>query len=272
MCTPLLAEGDKVLGLLYVDNVTSRDVFTDDDLQFLVAFSGIAAVAINKVRHAEQMRREATVRSNFERYFAPNVAATIAAQQDQMRPGGQRRDLTVMFADIRGFTSLAEGMDPDALANMLSEYFTEMVDIIFEHGGTLDKFMGDAVMALWGAPLARQGDHRRALEAAVAMQQAVQELNEAWRGSGRPPLGIGIGINYGEAFAGNIGSQRRLEYTVIGDTVNVASRLCSKAAAGQIVISDTFYRMLDRPPQVARIDAITLRGRAQPMDLYLVKS
>ncbi len=272
MCAPLMAEQEKVLGLLYVDNVSTTEAFSDDDLQFLIAFSGIAAVAINKVRYAERIRREANVRANFERYFAPNVAATIAGQQEQVRPGGERRNLTVMFADIRGFTSLAEGMEPDVIATMLSDYFTEMVDIIFEHGGTLDKFMGDAVMALWGAPLAREGDPQRALDAALAMQRAVAGLNEAWRDTGKPELKIGIGINYGEAFAGNIGSQRRLEYTAIGDTVNVASRLCSRAAPGQVVFSEPFYRMLDKPPEVERIDAIELRGRSQPVPIYLVKS
>ena len=163
MCSPLMASADRVLGLLYVDNLTTTNTFSDEDLQFLVAFSGLAAIGIQNRRYAEQIRREATVRSNFERYFAPNVAAEIAQQDGAIRLGGERRPITVLFSDIRGFTAIAESMGPDAIAQLLSEYFTEMVEVIFEHGGTLDKFIGDAIMALWGAPIAHADDPDRAL-------------------------------------------------------------------------------------------------------------
>src|SRR4029077_14549108 len=232
MCSPLMASADEAVGVLYVDNLTAENAFTDEDLQFLVAFSGLAAVAIRNSRYTEQTRREALVRSNFERYFAPNVAAEIIRQNTPIRPGGERRAITVLFADIRGFSAIAERMAPDAIAHLLTEYFSEMVDVIFEHGGTLDKFIGDAVMALWGAPLARESDPRRALDAARAMQRAVTGLNARCPAAGRPAIGVGIGINRGEVFVGNIGSLRRLEYTAIGDAVNVAQRLSSTAAAG----------------------------------------
>ena len=152
-----------MLGILYVDNLTDANTFTDEDLQFLVAFSGLAAIGIKNSRFAEQLQRETIVRSNFERYFAPNVAADIAQQDAAIRLGGERRAVTVLFSDIRGFTAIAESMAPDAIAQMLSEYFTEMVEVIFEHGGTLDKFIGDAIMALWGAPIAHADDPDRAL-------------------------------------------------------------------------------------------------------------
>ncbi|MGH7525500.1 MAG: adenylate/guanylate cyclase domain-containing protein, partial [Gemmatimonadales bacterium] len=232
MCSPLMASGDRVLGLLYVDNLTASKSFSDEDLQFLVAFSGLAAIGIKNSRYADQVRREALVRSNFERYFAPNVAADIAQQEAVIRLGGERRPITVLFSDIRGFTTMAESMGPDAIAQLLSEYFSEMVEVIFEHGGTLDKFVGDAIMALWGAPISHPGDPDRALQAAVTMQQAIGELNRRWAAAGRPEIGVGIGINHGEVFAGNIGSHRRLEYTVIGDAVNVAARLCREAGPG----------------------------------------
>ncbi|HEY7480606.1 MAG TPA: adenylate/guanylate cyclase domain-containing protein, partial [Gemmatimonadales bacterium] len=229
MCSPLLDARDQVLGLLYVDNLSAPASFSDEDLQFLVAFSGLAALGIKNSRFAEQSRREALVRSNFERYFAPNIAADIAQQDGAIRMGGERRPITVLFSDIRGFTAMAESMGPDAVAQLLSEYFSEMVEVIFEHGGTLDKFIGDAVMALWGAPISHRNDPDRAVDAAIAMQQAIAELNRGWAAAGRPEIGVGIGISHGEVFAGNIGSHRRLEYTVLGDAVNVASRLCAEA-------------------------------------------
>ncbi|HEX2610761.1 MAG TPA: GAF domain-containing protein, partial [Gemmatimonadales bacterium] len=161
MCSPLMASGDRVLGLLYVDSVTAANTFSDEDLQFLVAFSGLVAIGIRNSRYAEQVRREALVRSNFERYFAPNVAAEIAQQEAVVPLGGERRPITILFSDIRGFTSMAESMGPDAIAQLLTEYFSEMVEIVFEHGGTLDKFVGDAIMALWGAPIAHADDPDR---------------------------------------------------------------------------------------------------------------
>ena len=271
MCSPLMASTDQVLGLLYVDSVTATDSFTDEDLQFLVAFSGLVAIGIRNARYAEQVRREALVRSNFERYFAPNVAAEIAQHEGDVRLGGDKRAMTVLFSDVRGFTSMAEAMDPDAIAQLLTDYFTEMVDVVFEHGGTLDKFIGDAVMALWGAPIAHVDDPDRALRAAIAMQRAVTALNRKWAASGRPPVHIGIGINHGEAFVGNIGSHRRLEYTVIGDVVNVAARLCTNAGPGEILVTDTLRAVLKDPLPIEPLAEIVLKGKAQAVPVFRVR-
>ena len=271
MCSPLMASADKVLGILYVDNLTDANTFTDEDLQFLVAFSGLAAIGIKNSRFADQLQRETIVRSNFERYFAPNVAAEIAQQDAAIRLGGERRPVTVLFSDIRGFTAIAEAMPPDAIAQLLTEYFTEMVEVIFEHGGTLDKFIGDAIMALWGAPIAHEDDPDRALRAAVAMQRSIDELNRRWVAAGRPEIGVGIGINYGEAFAGNIGSHRRLEYTVIGDAVNVAHRLCAEAGAGEILVSEQLLRVVKNSVDVDFLPELALKGKAQVVQVYRVK-
>jgi len=271
MCSPLMASGDRVLGLLYVDSVTAANSFTDEDLQFLVAFSGLVAIGIRNSRYAEQVRREALVRSNFERYFAPNIAAEIAQQDTVVPLGGERRPITILFSDIRGFTAMAESMGPDAIARLLTEYFSEMVEIIFEYGGTLDKFVGDAIMALWGTPIAHADDPDRALRAAVAMQQGVARLNEQWALAGRPEIGVGIGINYGEVFAGNIGSHRRLEYTVIGDAVNVANRLCSEAGPGEILVSEALCQMVKDQAEYEYLPAMALRGRTRSVQVYRVK-
>jgi adenylate cyclase len=272
MCSPLMASADQVLGLLYVDNVTTPNTFSDEDLQFLVAFSGLAALGIRNSRYAEQVRREAMVRSNFERYFAPNIASEIAQQEADIRVGGERRPITVLFSDIRGFTSIAEALGPDAIARLLSEYFTEMVDLVFEHGGTLDKFIGDAIMALWGAPIAHADDPDRALHAAIAMQRAVVELNTRWRAAGRPEIGVGIGINHGEVFAGNIGSHRRLEYTVIGDPVNVAARLCSEAGPGEILVSEGLLKVVRGNFDYTFLPEMALKGKAQVVQVYRVRA
>ena len=271
MCSPLLDAKDEVLGLLYVDNLSAPGSFSDEDLQFLVAFSGLAALGIKNSRFAEQIRREALVRSNFERYFAPNVAADIARQDGDIRLGGERRPITVLFSDIRGFTAIAESMGPDAVAQLLSEYFSEMVEVIFEHGGTLDKFIGDAVMALWGAPIAHSDDPDRALEAAVAMQRTIEELNRRWVASGRPEIGVGIGISHGDVFAGNIGSHRRLEYTVLGDAVNVAARLCAEAGPGEILVSEALLRMVRKPVDYDYLPELGLKGKSQVVQVYRIK-
>jgi adenylate cyclase len=145
-----------------------------------------------------------------------------------------------------------------------------MVECVFRHGGTLDKFMGDAVMAQWGAPIGTPEDADRAVQAAIEMMRALDGLNAKWRRAGRPELGIGIGLSYGEAFAGNIGSERRLEFTVIGDTVNTASRLCAAADAGEILLSDEIRRALQNPPPVEERPPLELKGKTHPVPVYRV--
>jgi len=269
IATPLLASENQVLGVLYADSLTATRGFTEDEATLLFAFGGIAAVAIGKVRYAEAMNREARVRANFERFFAPNVAERIARQTEDVALGGERRLATVLFADIRGFTPLAEQLRPEEVAALLTDYFTEMVDLIFELGGTLDKFIGDALMAVWGAPLAAPDDADRALEAARQMQQRVVELNQGWAGS-RPPLAIGIGLATGDVFAGYLGSERRLEYSVLGDTVNVASRLCDRAGPGEILVSETLVTALTASPDLTRVGDLELRGKAQRVGVFRV--
>jgi len=213
MCTPLMANAEQVLGILYVDSVTAINSFSDEDLQFLIAFGGIAAAGIRASMQADELQEQAIVRGSFERYFAPGVAAEIARNAGATRLGGERRKIAVLFSDVRGFTRMAESMTPEALANLLSDYFSEMVEVVFEHGGTLDKFVGDAMMALWGAPQEQDDAPDRAVRAALAMQEALVHLNDRWLAAGRPALGVGIGINYGEVFVGNIGSHRRWNAT-----------------------------------------------------------
>jgi adenylate cyclase len=270
MCAPLLGNEQKVLGVLYVDNSSLTRRFADEDLDFLIAFSAIAAVALENSQFADRIRREALVRSNFERFFTPQLAARIANAADAVRLGGDKRMVAVLFSDIRGFTALSETMNPDDMARLLTEYFTEMVDCVFRHGGTLDKFIGDAVMAQWGAPIGEADDPDRALAAAIDMLAELDKLNARWRLDRRPELQIGIGLNYGEAFAGNIGSERRLEYTVIGDTVNTASRLCGVAGPGEILLSESMVRALHHPHEFEAGAPLELKGKSQPVPVWRV--
>jgi adenylate cyclase len=271
ICAPLIGSEDRVLGVLYVDTPSVTHRFTDEDLEFVVAFAGIAAVAIENSQFAERIRRETLVRSNFERYFAPQLAERIASAPEAIKLGGEKRAVAVLFSDIRGFTKLSEAMKPDDMASLLTEYFTEMVECVFRHGGTLDKFMGDAVMAQWGAPLGMPDDADCAMAAAMDMMAAMETLNQGWVARGRPRLEIGIGLNYGEAFAGNIGSERRLEFTVIGDVVNTAYRLCTAAGSGEILITDEMRRALKSPPPLAERQPLELKGKSQPLPVYCVE-
>jgi adenylate cyclase len=203
-----------------------------------VAYAGIAAAAMEREQSVEKLREATRVRENFERYFTPQLAASIASHSGDVVLGGDRRRVIVLFSDIRGFTEVAERLPPDKMAAQLNEYFAAMVDCVFRHNGALDKFIGDALMAYWGAPVGAPDDADRAIRAAIDMQAELIGLNARWTAAGRPALQAGIGINAGDAFVGNIGAPRRLEYTLIGDTVNIASRLCGLASGGEVLITD----------------------------------
>jgi len=270
ICCPLIGSEDRALGVLYIDNVTAAHRFSDDDFEFCIAFAGIAAVAIENGQFAQRIQREILTRNNFERFFTPQLAKRIAESSETIRLGGEKCPVAVLFSDIRGFTALAETMRPDDMASLLTEYFTEMVDCVFRYDGTLDKFIGDEIMAQWGAPISTFDDVDRTMSAAIEMMHDLEKLNASWRHAGRPELQIGIGLNFGEAFAGNIGSERRLEFTVIGDTVNTAKRLCSAAGPGEILLTDEFRRALRNPPKLIECPPMELKNKTQPVTVYRV--
>ncbi len=270
ICVPMVKSNEEVIGVMYLDNVSTTHRFTEDDLNYCIAFANIVGTALEREQFAQQIQREQVVRSNFERFFAPALAEKIASEGAGLKLGGDKRRIACLFSDIRGFTALSETMNPDDMAHLLTEYFTEMVECVFANNGTLDKFIGDAVMAQWGAPLGGQDDPDKAMEAAINMIKELDQLNARWRAAGKPELQIGIGLNVGEAFAGNIGSERRMEYTVIGDTVNTASRLCSAAGPREILISDDFRRALAKPPKLKEMPPMELKGKSQPVPVYRV--
>ena len=270
ICCPLVGSEDNALGVLYIDNAHTGHRFSDEDFEFCIAFAGIAAVAIENGQFAQRIQRDLVTRSNFERFFTPQLAKQIAESQVSIRLGGDKRAVAVLFSDIRGFTALSEAMRPEDTASLLTEYFTQMVDCVFRHDGTLDKFIGDAVMAQWGAPIGGPDDADKAMAAAVDMMHALEKLNAGWRAAGRPAVQIGIGLNFGEAFAGNIGSDRRLEYTIIGDTVNTAKRVCSAALEGQVLITEEFRQALHSSPELVQCEPMDLKNKSQPVTVYRV--
>jgi adenylate cyclase len=270
ICCPLVGSEDNALGVLYIDSAGTGHRFSDEDFEFCIAFAGIAAVAIENGQFAQRIQRDLVTRSNFERFFTPQLAKQIAESQESIRLGGDKRAVAVLFSDIRGFTALSETMRPEDTASLLTEYFTQMVDCVFRHDGTLDKFIGDAVMAQWGAPIGGPDDADKAMAAAVEMMHALEKLNASWRAAGRPEVQIGIGLNFGEAFAGNIGSERRLEYTIIGDTVNTAKRVCSAALGGQVLITEEFRQALHSSPEVVQCEPMDLKNKSQPVTVYRV--
>lgn len=270
ICVPLLA-GEAVVGVLYADTITRPLPFRDEDARLLHAFAGLAGVAILRIRLAEEARREREVRTTFERFFAPEVAATITQAAVPVRLGGARLPVTVLFSDIRGFTGMAERLSPEAVSALLGEYYAVAVDAIFEHGGTLDKFIGDAVMAVWGAPVPMADAAARALAAARAMRDAFATVNTRRAAQGQPVIPVGFGLSHGEVFAGNIGTERRLEYTVVGDAVNVASHLCQEAGAGEILVAGALAALLPTRAELEPRPPLEAKGRAGSVEVFRVR-
>jgi adenylate cyclase len=227
-------------------------------------FGGVAYQYFFEGREKRKMKKL------FGQYVSKDVYEQLVANPALARLGGQRREMTVLFSDIRGFTSVTERGEPQAIVGMLNEYFTRMVTIVFRHEGTLDKFVGDMVMALFGAPLddPQHADH--AVEAALDMIAALGELNTQWKSEGRAELDIGIGINTGPMIAGNIGSEAIMSYTVIGDAVNLGSRLESlnKEYGTRIIISDATRERLSRPYRLRPLGDVVVKGKTQPVAIY----
>jgi adenylate cyclase len=188
------------------------------------------------------------------------------------RLGGQRREMTVLFSDIRGFTTVTERGEPEAIVETLNDYFTRMVELVFLHKGTLDKFVGDMVMALFGAPLDDQDHADHAVQAALDMVTALGVLNDRWKAAGRPTLDLGIGINTGPMIAGNIGSEAIMSYTVIGDAVNLGARLESlnKEYGTRIIISDATRRQLKGQYDLRPLGDVVVKGRSQAVAIFEV--
>ena len=267
---PLLHEGD-VLGALWLDS-ESLAQFQQKDLEIITAVGNQAAMFIENSFLQRKVEQEIVTRERFSRLLSPNVAEQVISGKLEVKLGGQLlQDCTVFNSDIRGFTRMSEGAAPEGMIDMLNEYFEMMVETIFKYEGTLDKFMGDGIMALWGAPATHQDDPIRAVQSSLEQMERLGQFNRQRIERNQSPLAIGIGIHTGPLVAGYVGSSKALSYTVIGDTANTSARLCGIALAGQIIVSEPTVAKLGNRFELEDLPPANLKGKEKPLRIYNVK-
>jgi adenylate cyclase len=270
ICAPLLTASN-VHGVLYADRLDPFAAFSPDHLELIGAVAAQTAVTVETVKAHKRLAREEVARANYSRFMPEYVVKQLLDNPNSFRLGGANQTITVLFADIRGFTALSEHEKPEKVVSLLNRYFSAMSDIIFDHGGTLDKYIGDGLMALFGAPSASPADAMNAVKAAVAMQKRLQPLNVELAVDGFAEVFMGIGLHTGEATIGYIGTEKRSEYTAIGDTVNLASRLESNAAGGQILMSEATATASGNLIPVNPREPLTVKNRVQPVNVFEVR-
>ena len=270
MCVPLLSRDNTVMGVIHLDSLLVANAFTEKDLGMLQAVAQQAAIAIENSRLVERIEKEALTRQKFEKMLSPNLVERVVNGELSIEKGGELRQVTVMFSDIRGFTELAEKLPPQDVVKMLNEYFELLVDVVFDFDGTLDKFIGDSLMAIWGAPVADAKMGQKAVQCAVEMQRSLQRFNTLRRLDGKLPIHTGIGVDVGECVLGYMGSSKTMAYTAVGATVNLASRLCAAARAGEILLSDAAYGASQNVIPAAKRKPLMLKGISQPVPSWSV--
>jgi adenylate cyclase len=244
------------------DFSVSVPVTTRDEL-------GVLTESFNRM--ARSLREKEMIKRAFTRYVAREVVEEVLKDPEHAMLTGERREATVLFCDIRGFTSMSERLTPEQVVSLLNEFYTLMIETIFKHDGTLDKFLGDAVMAVFGAPIAHPDHATRAVKTALDMRQAVAELGKRRRAAGQDSFEIGIGVSLGEVVAGTVGTEQRMEYTVIGDSVNVASRLQDRAKPGSILLSRRTYEAVHDLIDAKSLGPMKVKGKEEEIEVYEVR-
>ncbi len=276
ICAPLKDKNHKVFGVIYVDSKKGGGLFSQAGVDFLTAFASQASIGIENSKLYERILQEERLRNTLTRYLPQPLVDKIISEKSELYLGGESKEITVMFADIRGFTSISEKLEPHDVVDMLNEFFTLMTEEIFKEGGTLDKYIGDCIMSFFGAPIPQKDHAKRAILVALRMLKHLDALKRQWLDVGKvysdsiKNFSIGIGINSGRAVVGNIGTMKRMDYTAIGDTVNLASRLEGISERNQIVISEYTYEHVKDIVDVTPLDLITVKGREKPVRIYLV--
>ena len=264
--------GSRVLGSLSISaDHTSNESLTSHDQQLLRMLADYAAIAIQNMRLVRQTqltkeREKQQIQGLLERYVASPVVKQALASPGTVSLGGTRQTLTILFADVRGFSTLSAQISPEVLIELLNQYMRVAADAILDQEGTLDKFMGDAVMAWFNAPIPQEDHTLRAVKAAIGMRDAVNALHKEL-----PPqfqLGFGAGIHHGPAVLGLVGTEKRIDYTAIGDSVNTAKRIQENAAEGQILITADAYAFVKDQIQVRQIEPVQAKGKRQPIEVY----
>ncbi len=235
-----------------------------------IVFFGFSS--ITSFRYFTEEKEKLWIKSAFSHYLSKEVINELIDNPSKLKLGGERRAITVLFSDVRGFTTFSESHQPEEVVAMLNEILTDQVNVVFKYNGTLDKFVGDEVMAFFGAPgdLHRNNHAIVCVRAALEIQSKLGELRDKWAQQKKEPLRIGIGINTGDMVVGNMGSLERMDYTVIGDNVNLAARLCSAAKGGEIIISEATYEQVKDQIQVEKLEPISVKGKAKPISIYRV--
>ncbi len=261
ICAPMVGQSG-VLGAIYAD-ATSRnptDIFTPDHLELMNAVAGQVSVAVESAITHKQLSRAALARAAYQRFLPAHVVEQIVESPDSLKLGGVTQQITVLFADVVGFTTMSARSHPEQVVEMLNRLFSVLTEIVFQHGGTLDKYIGDAIMALFGAPYVGEHDAENAVMCALEMRSALVDINEEFAEIGFPRVNLSIGLNTGPATVGYIGSERRTDYTAIGDTVNLAARLQSAAQPGQVYISSTTLKTMGEDFEVDPAIELKLKG------------
>ncbi len=271
MCAPLWNQ-DQVIGIIHVDSPMLTNCFNVNDLDMLTALANYAALAVERARLNQKILAEEKKRERLGRFLSPQVTNRILAASDAQGSelgAPEVREVTVLFADIVGFTTMSEKMSPAAVALLLNDYLTRMTEVVFRYEGTLDKYIGDAIMAVFGAPLDMKDHAERAIRTALEMQERLGEWNSEHKDG--PSLRIRIGVNSGKALAGEIGSINKREYTVLGDTVNTASRLESGVAKpGAVVIGENTYALVEGQFECRPLGSFSLKGKEREVRVYEV--
>jgi adenylate cyclase len=267
---PLMHEED-ILGVLWLDSETLAR-FEQRDLEMVTSIAAQAAMFIEINILGRKVAQEIVNRERFSRLLSPNVAEKVLSGEMVIQKGGQLvQECTVFNSDIRGFTQMSDGAAPEPLVEMLNEYFELMVETLFKYEGTLDKFMGDGIMALWGAPVVTKDDAVRSVECALEQMEVLRVFNNHRRQRQQPVLEIGIGIHTGPVVAGYIGSSKALSYTVIGDTANTSARLCGAAGPGEILVSASTIEQLGTRFSYQELPALQLKGKEKPFRCYAIQ-
>ena len=218
----------------------------------------------------EDITEQSKIKNTFKRYVSKSVVDQLLDDDQKLNLGGEEREVTVLFSDIRGFTAMSEKMKPNEVVRTLNAYFSEMIDIIFKFDGTLDKIVGDELMVVFGAPISRDDDAERAVKTAIGMVESLKKFNKKRESKGKVPINAGIGINKGRVISGNIGSKDQMDYTVIGDTVNLGARLCSFAGPLKIIISKSVKNEIGEDYKTRKLEAIKVKGKRKPVEIFKV--
>lgn len=270
LCVPIW-EREEIRGVIYLDNLMSSYTFNEDDLKLLTAIANQMAIAIRQEEIEDRMKQEAVFKTNLARFHSPDVVNMIiehSRHEEDLRLQVSEREVTILFADICKFTNLSERTRPEELSRLLCDYFDQMSSIIFKYKGTVDKFIGDCIMAIFGAPISYGNDAELAVYAAIEMLEKLDEFRKTLGQDRR--FKVRIGINTGMVIAGYLGSSQRLEYTVLGDSVNVASRLQNLAPPNSIYLGEATYQRVRGAFQLKDLGQMQLKGKEKKIGVYMV--